>query len=154
MEASFFEFGILTAGARLLAIQPDKARERHLFSLLLSIALGLLLLFALFLFATSFFVNALFQTSQPIGTTLALFSLPLAFIVFKIYFQLLYQGTNEMLKLSFYNAAVQTIFLALLVGLWWQERVTTFFCHCRLFALVLCGRAVLDYERQAKFSGS
>ena len=123
----FFEFGILTAGARLLAIQPDKARERHLFSLLLSIALGLLLLFALFLFATSFFVDALFQTSQPIGTTLALFSLPLAFIVFKIYFQLLYQGTNEMLKLSFYNAAVQTIFLALLVGLWWQERVTTFF---------------------------
>ncbi len=123
----FFEFGILTAGARLLAIQPDKARERHLFSLMLAIALVLLGLFALFLFAASFFVDALFQTSQPIGTTLALFSLPLAFIVFKIYFQLLYQGTNEMLKLSFYNAGVQTIFLVLLVGLWWQARVTTFF---------------------------
>ncbi len=123
----FFEFGILTAGARLLAIQPDKARERHLFSLLLSIALWLLLLFALFLFAASFFVDSLFQTSQPIGTTLALFSLPLAFIVFKIYFQLLYQGTNEMLKLSFYNASVQAIFFVMLLGLWWQGRVTTFF---------------------------
>ncbi len=123
----FFEFGILTAGARLLAIQPDKARERHLFSLLLSIALWLLALFALFLFAASFFVDSLFQTSQPIGATLALFSLPLAFIVFKIYFQLLYQGTNEMLKLSFYNASVQAIFFMMLLGLWWQGRVTTFF---------------------------
>ncbi|MFQ3597211.1 MAG: oligosaccharide flippase family protein [Chloroherpetonaceae bacterium] len=125
--SGFFEFGILTAGARLLAIQPDKARERQLFSLMLWVALILLSLFALFLFAASFFVDALFQTSKPIGATLALFSLPLAFIVFKIYFQLLYQGTNEMLKLSFYNASVQIVFLALLAVLWWQERVTTFF---------------------------
>ncbi len=125
--SGFFEFGILTAGARLLAIQPDKARERQLFSLMLALALGLLALFALFLFAASFFVDLLFQTSEPIGATLALFSLPLAFIVFKIYFQLLYQGTNEMLKLSFYNASVQTVFLSLLMMLWWQEHVTTFF---------------------------
>ncbi|MGQ9806203.1 MAG: lipopolysaccharide biosynthesis protein [Chlorobiales bacterium] len=125
--SGFFEFGILTAGARLLAIQSEKRRERELFSLMLSIALGLLVLFALFLFVASFFVDSIFQTSQPIGTTLALFSLPLAFIVFKIYFQLLYQGTNEMLKLSFYNASVQVLFLTFLMILWWQERVTTFF---------------------------
>ncbi|MFN3344175.1 MAG: oligosaccharide flippase family protein [Chloroherpetonaceae bacterium] len=124
--SGFFEFGILTAGARLLAIQPNKARERELFSLMMACSLVLLVLFALFLFIASFFVDSLFQTSQPIGGTLALFALPLSFLIFKIYFQLLYQGTNEMLKLSFYNAAVQTLFLALLVGLWWQSNLTTF----------------------------
>lgn len=139
--SGFFEFGILTAGARLLAIQPDKAREQQLFSLMLALALGLLALFTLFLFAASFFVDALFQTSEPIGTTLALFSFPLAFIVFKIYFQLLYQGTNEMLKLSFYNAGVQTVFLALLMMLWWRERVTTFFVIAA-YSLASCAVAL------------
>lgn len=139
--SGFFEFGILTAGARLLAIQPNKALGQRLFSLLLAVSLGLLALFALFLFAASFSVDVLFQTSQPIGTTLALFSLPLAFIVFKIYFQLLYQGTNEMLKLSFYNASVQTVFLALLLGLWWQERVTTFFVIAT-YSLASCAVAL------------
>lgn len=125
--SGFFEFGILTAGGRLLAIQPNKSRERELFSLMMFLSLLLLTLFALFLLIASFFVDSLFQTSQPIGETLLLFSLPLAFLAFKIYFQLLYQGTNEMLKLSFYNASVQTLFLALLLTLWWQGRVTTFF---------------------------
>jgi O-antigen/teichoic acid export membrane protein len=124
--SGFFEFGILTAGARLLAIQPNKRRERELFSLMMFFSLWLLALFALFLLIASFFVDSLFQTSKPIGATLALFSLPLSFIVFKIYFQLLYQGTNEILKLSFYNAAVQVLFLALLVGVWWLGRMTTF----------------------------
>lgn len=93
--SGFFEFGILTAGARLLAIQPNKTRERELFSLMMFLSLLLLTLFALFLFVASFFVDSLFQTSQPIGATLLLFSLPLAFIVFKIYFQLLYQAQTR-----------------------------------------------------------
>lgn len=114
---SFFEFGIFTAGSRLLAIERDKRAERQLVSALMFIGLGIALCFAATLSLVGLFADALFKTNQDLTLIIIGFSVPLSFSVFTTFFQLTYQGTNEILKLSFFNFALRFGHLAL-IGIW------------------------------------
>lgn len=99
---SFFEFGIFTAGSRLLAIEQNKQVERQIVSGLMFIGLIIAFFFAMTLVLLGLFIDTLFKTNQDLTLIVACFSLPLSLSAFITFFQLIYQGTNEILKLSFF----------------------------------------------------
>ncbi|MCS6988373.1 MAG: oligosaccharide flippase family protein, partial [Chloroherpetonaceae bacterium] len=110
---SFFEFGIFFSGARLLAHQKDKAEETRLMSALVFVGCVICVAYALFLMAIAPLTDALFKTHQSVASVLAMFSFPLSLSLFGFsFFQFLYQGANQILKLSFLNFAIRFAHLA------------------------------------------
>jgi O-antigen/teichoic acid export membrane protein len=114
----FFEFGIFSAGSRLLALEKDKDREARLVSTLLGIGAVMALGLTLVLMLAAALSPFLFRTAEPITLTLLLFAFPLSLTLFKFLFQQIYQGANAIYKLAFYNFSVQAAFFALLAALY------------------------------------
>jgi O-antigen/teichoic acid export membrane protein len=112
----FFEFGILTAGSRLLALRRGKENERGLVSALLMFGILLTVAFVVVIGLAGFVTDSLFNTGESVRLVLWVFAVPLSLLTFKFLFQLIYQGTNEILKMSFYNFAVQAGYVALLAA--------------------------------------
>jgi len=136
--SSFFEFGVFTAGSRLLAVERDKQRERQMVSGLMFVGLCISLLFAAAIALTGLFTNALFKSSEDLSLVMAAFSVPLSLSLFATFFQLVYQGTNEIIKLSFFNFALRFGHFALLV-LWIWVAELTLVAALALYSLAIVG---------------
>ncbi len=136
---SFFELGIFFSGARLLARQRDKAQERRLFSALVFIGGILCVVYALFLIAITPLVRLLFNTHQDISQMLIWFAFPLSLSLYVfVFFQFLYQGTNEILKLSFLNFAFRFGHFILLL-MWLSVEPLTLESSLMLYAVSIAG---------------
>ncbi|MFN3426244.1 MAG: lipopolysaccharide biosynthesis protein [Candidatus Thermochlorobacter sp.] len=132
---NFFEFGIFTAGSRLLAIERNRQVERQIVSGLMFIGLGIALSFAVVLMLLGLFIDTLFKTNQDLTLIVVCFSLPLSFSVFTFFFQLIYQGTNEILKLSFFNFVPRFGHVVLLVA-WLLFDELTLLTSLSLYSIV------------------
>jgi len=136
---SFFELGVFFSGARLLARQRDKAQERRLFSALVFIGGILCIVYALFLIAIAPLIRLLFNSHQDISQMLIWFALPLSLSLYVfVFFQFLYQGTNEILKLSFLNFAFRFGHVILLF-LWLSVESLTLESSLMLYAVSIVG---------------
>jgi len=140
--SSFFEFGVFTAGSRLLAIERDRNRERQIVSGLTFAGLFISLCFAAVLALMGIFIDILFKTSQDLSLIMAVFSLPLSLSLFSIFFQFIYQGTNEIIKLSFFNFALRFAHFILL-ALWICIADLTLVTSLVLYSLAVNGITLL-----------
>ncbi|MBU2445224.1 MAG: oligosaccharide flippase family protein [Bacteroidetes bacterium] len=110
--ALIFEFGYFTAGSRLIAIQKDYQEERKIIGALIVIGLMIVSGFALTLFFASFFIDGLFDSNIQFFLLIGL--VPSAAFPFQYLMQLVFQGSNEVIKLSFYNVLPRIFYFALI----------------------------------------
>jgi O-antigen/teichoic acid export membrane protein len=115
----------------LLAQAREKASERDLLSGLMFIAVSLSVAFSFVIAVSGLAIDRFLNVEQSVAVEMALFAFPLSLIGFKFYFQQIYQGTNEILKLSFYNFSVQFGFVLLLLV--WKR-----FESLDLFSSLIC----------------
>jgi O-antigen/teichoic acid export membrane protein len=140
---SFFELGFFFSGARLLANQREKAKERKLVSALIFIGGILCFIYALFLMAIAPLVQMLFNTHQDISQVLIWFAFPFSLSLYLfVFFQFIYQGTNEILKLSFLNVAFRFGHVALLL-LWLNFEPLTLESALMLYSVSIVGVVVV-----------
>ncbi|MBU2586326.1 MAG: oligosaccharide flippase family protein [Bacteroidetes bacterium] len=110
--ALIFEFGYFTAGSRLIAIQKDYQEERKIIGALIVIGLMIVSGFALTLFFASFFIDGLFDSNIQFFLLIGL--VPSAAFPFQYLMQLVFQGSNEVIKLSFYNVLPRLFYFAMI----------------------------------------
>ncbi len=99
--ALIFEFGYYTAGSRIIAMEKDYQKERELIGTLYLIGLFISLLYIMILFVLSFFIDGLFNSNVKYLILVGL--LPSMAFPFQYLLQLIFQGSNEVLKLSLYT---------------------------------------------------
>lgn len=110
--ALIFEFGYFTAGSRLIAIQKDYQEERKLIGALIVIGIFISMAFVILLFGISFFIDGLFDSNIQFFLLIGL--VPSAAFPFQYLMQLVFQGSNEVIKLSFYNVLPRIFYFALI----------------------------------------
>lgn len=98
--ALFFEFGYYSAGSRLIAVERDYKKERELIGTLYIIGLVISFFYVIVLFMISFFVDYLFKSNVKVLLLVGL--IPSIVFPFQFLIQLIFQGSNEVLKLSLY----------------------------------------------------
>lgn len=106
--ALIFEFGYFAAGSRLVALEKDYKKEREIIGTLYIIGLAISLLYILILIIFSFFVDSLF--SSNIKQLILHGLLPSLAFPFQFLIQLIFQGSNEVLKLSFYTLLPRVLY--------------------------------------------
>lgn len=106
--ALIFEFGYFAAGSRLVALEKDYKKEREIIGTLYIIGLAISLLYILILIIISFFVDSLF--SSKIKQLILLGLLPSLAFPFQFLIQLIFQGSNEVVKLSFYTLLPRVLY--------------------------------------------
>lgn len=106
-----FEFGYFTAGSRLIAIEKDYKEERKIIGALIAIGIILATCFILVLLIISFFIDNIFDSNIKYLILIGL--VPSASFPFQYLMQLIFQGSNEVLKLSLYNVLPRGLYFAL-----------------------------------------
>ncbi|MCX8056409.1 MAG: oligosaccharide flippase family protein, partial [Ignavibacteria bacterium] len=99
--ALIFEFGYFTAGSRLIAIERDYQKERELIGTLYILGLIISLAYIFTLLLISFFVDDIFKSNVKFLILIGL--IPSLAFPFQFLVQLVFQGSNEVLKLSLYT---------------------------------------------------
>ncbi len=110
--ALIFEFGYFAAGSRLIAIQKEYQEERKLIGALIVIGIFISMAFVLLLFGISFFIDGLFDSNIQFFLLIGL--VPSAAFPFQYLMQLVFQGSNEVIKLSVYNVLPRVFYFALI----------------------------------------
>ncbi len=106
-----FEFGYFAAGSRLIAIERDYLEERKLIGALIVIGIFISMAFVLLLFGISFFVDPIFNSNVKYLLLIGL--VPSVAFPFQFLMQLVFQGSNEVIKLSLYNVLPRLFYFAL-----------------------------------------
>jgi O-antigen/teichoic acid export membrane protein len=125
----FFEFGIFTAGSRILALCRDIREEREYIGTLLVAAVIIGIMFGAFIFLSSFFVDNIFTTNINI-ILLGIAALSIIF-PFQFFIQQICQGTNSIIRLSLHKVIWYLLYLFLLVF------VATFFKLTAFISLII-----------------
>ena len=112
--AWFFDFGLFSAGSRIVALARDKIEERKIIGTLLVLCFLLGLGFSLALLVLSFFVDSLF--SSDIGTLLFALSPIVAVFPFQTMFVGVLRGSNEIGKLATYTVLPRLLYLGSLLA--------------------------------------
>lgn len=99
--ALIFEFGFFAAGSRLIAIEKDYKKERELIGTLYILGTIISLAYIFVLLIISFFVDDLFKSNVKFLMLIGL--IPSLAFPFQFLIQLVFQGSNEVLKLSLYT---------------------------------------------------
>ncbi len=99
--ALIFEFGYFAAGSRLIALEKEFNKEREIIGALYIIGTIISLGYIFVLFIISFFVDNLFNSSIKYLILIGL--IPSITFPFQFFIQLIFQGSNEVLKLSLYT---------------------------------------------------
>lgn len=108
--ALIFEFGYFAAGSRLIAIEKDYKKERELIGALYILGLIISLAFIFTLLIISFFVDDLFKSNVKFLILIGL--IPSLAFPFQFLIQLIFQGSNEVLKLSIYTLMPRLLYFA------------------------------------------
>lgn len=99
--ALIFEFGCFAAGSRLIALAKDYEKERELIGALYILGPIISLAYIFILFIASFFIDDLFNSNVKYLILVGL--IPSMAFPFQFLIQLIFQGSNEVLKLSVYT---------------------------------------------------
>ena len=99
--ALIFEFGYFAAGSRLIALAKDYKKERELIGTLYILGTFISLAYIFVLFIASFFIDDLFHSNIKYLILIGL--IPSVAFPFQFLIQLVFQGSNEVLKLSVYT---------------------------------------------------
>lgn len=99
--ALIFEFGYFSAGSRLIATEKDFKKERELIGALYFIGSIISLLYIFVLLIFSFFVDDLFKSN--VRSLILIGLIPSLAFPFQFLIQLIFQGSNEVLKLSIFT---------------------------------------------------
>jgi O-antigen/teichoic acid export membrane protein len=99
--ALIFEFGYFAAGSRLIALERDYKKERELIGALYIFGLIISTAYIIVLFILSFFVDDIFKSNVRFLILIGL--IPSVAFPFQFLIQLIFQGSNEVLKLSVYT---------------------------------------------------
>lgn len=99
--ALIFEFGYFAAGSRLIALAKDYEKERELIGALYILGTIISLAYIFVLFIASFFIDDLFNSNVKYLILVGL--IPSLAFPFQFLIQLIFQGSNEVLKLSVYT---------------------------------------------------
>lgn len=108
--ALIFEFGYFAAGSRLIAIEKDYKKERELIGALYILGLIISLAYIFTLLIISFFVDDLFKSNVKFLILIGL--IPSLAFPFQFLIQLIFQGSNDVLKLSFYTLMPRLLYFA------------------------------------------
>lgn len=108
--ALIFEFGYFAAGSRLIAIEKDYKKERELIGALYILGLIISLAYIFTLLIISFFVDDLFKSNVKFLILIGL--IPSLAFPFQFLIQLIFQGSNEVLKLSIYTLMPRLLYFA------------------------------------------
>jgi O-antigen/teichoic acid export membrane protein len=101
LSVLFFRFGLFSSGALLLAQSRDERTERELIGALLSLAFLVGLVYAAFIFLSSFLVDRFFKTD--IQDLLRILSPLLIILPFQFLFPQICRGTNRIYRLFWFN---------------------------------------------------
>lgn len=118
--AIFFEFGLHTTSARLLATCENKEVQRRYIGIFALITFCLGVGMAIFLILVTYYnigIPAQYRSAL-------LWAAPFTIAVpFGFYFENVCQGTNQIRVLSFYNASVNVFFLTCILGLIFMHKL-------------------------------
>jgi O-antigen/teichoic acid export membrane protein len=127
--ALIFEFGYYAAGSRLIALEKDYKKERELIGALYIIGTIISVAYIVLLFIISFFIDDLFKSNVKYLILIGL--LPSIAFPFQFLIQLIFQGSNEVLKLSVYTLLPRLlyfVFIGLAYALsFFNLKMTAFF---------------------------
>lgn len=137
--ALIFEFGYFAAGSRLIALEKDYKKERELIGALYILGTFISLAYIFTLFIASFFVDDLFKSnikSLMLVGLIPSFAFPFQFLI-----QLIFQGSNEVLKLSIYTLLPRLLYF-IFIGLayllsFFNLKVTAFFYVLSFFTATI-----------------
>lgn len=118
----FFEFGISSSGARVLALAPDRASERLALGALVLMTLVIGVAFSLFIVAASKPIDSIFSKNVRwlfIGTAALSFFQP-----FQLLIEQSCQGLNQIRRLSVFQLVMSAAYLAGLALLVTAHRLT------------------------------
>jgi O-antigen/teichoic acid export membrane protein len=108
-----FEFGISSAGARVLALAGDRASERQALGALVLMTLGIGVLFSAFIAAAARPIDLIFEKDVRwlfIGTAALAFFQP-----FQLFIEQSCQGLNQIRRLSVFQLAMSGCYLLALI---------------------------------------
>jgi stage V sporulation protein B len=111
--AWFFDFGLFSAGSRIVALATEKTEERGIIGTLIVLSLGLGIGFSAVLLIVSLFIDSLFRSN--IGLVLFALSPLVAVFPFQTMFVSTLRGTNEIGKLAAYTILPRLLYLGAIV---------------------------------------
>jgi stage V sporulation protein B len=111
--AWFFDFGLFSAGSRIVALARGKTEEREIIGTLLVLCLGLGISFSVVLLVLSFLIDSLFRSN--VGGLLLSLSPLVAVFPFQTLFVSALRGGNEIGKLAAYTVLPRFFYLATLL---------------------------------------
>ncbi len=143
--ALIFEFGYFAAGSRLIALEKDFNRERELIGTLYIIGTIISLAYIFVLLITSFFVDDLFKSNVKLLILIGL--IPSLAFPFQFLIQLIFQGSNEVLKLSLYTLLPRLlyfVFIGIAYLLNYFNLITTSFLYVFSFFIATIVTIILS----------
>jgi len=116
----FFEFGLFSAGSRLIALCKNEKNTREYIGALLLLSAGVGVLYSLFIFSISFFIDGFFNTN--VGWILRVLSPILLIYPFQSSISQICQGKNSIKELSVYTILPSLLYLLSLffVIIWYK----------------------------------
>ncbi|MFY9610038.1 MAG: lipopolysaccharide biosynthesis protein [Blastocatellia bacterium] len=122
ISSVFFEFGVSSAGARVLAAAHDRESERQALGALLVITLAIAVVFTVFLIAAATPLDWIFKKDIRwllIATSAAAFFQP-----FQLFIEQGCQGLNQIRRLSVFHLLTSGCYLAALAAMAAADRLT------------------------------
>ena len=105
----FFRFGLFSAGGLLLAQETEEYKEKKLIGALMLIGLGVGLIFSLFIFASSFFIDRTFHTN--VDHILRILSPLVVVMPFQLLIPQIGRGTNKIAHLALFNILPKVLYI-------------------------------------------
>lgn len=152
ISALLFDFGLFSAGARLLALAPDRETERTVLGALLMITAGFGLVFAAIVAAIAVPVDRFFN--QDVHTMLLLAAALAFFQPFQLLLEQCCQGLNRIHLLSTFQLLISGSNLALLALFAAGHRVTAATAVMASLAGTAIGSLVVIARLRPRFSGA
>lgn len=143
--ALIFEFGYFAAGSRLIALEKDFNRERELIGTLYILGTIISLAYIFVLLIISFFVDDLFKSNVKLLILIGL--IPSLAFPFQFLIQLIFQGSNEVLKLSLYTLLPRLlyfVFIGIAYLLNYFSLITTSFLYVFSFFIATIVTIILS----------
>ncbi|MDQ1318320.1 MAG: Polysacc synt protein [Candidatus Poribacteria bacterium] len=105
----FFRFGFASSGGLLIAQEKDNYEVKKLIGAMITIFILIGIVYSLFVFIFSFFVDDIFNTD--IGNILKWSSIPILFYPFQFMINSITRGSNKIGMLSFYQIVPKIIYM-------------------------------------------
>lgn len=122
VAGTFFDFGVFSAGARVLALEQDSANQRRSLGALVLMTAALSLAFSIFIAAASVPIDWFFD--KDVRLILAFTAILAFFQPFQYFIELGCQGLNQIRLLSIFQLMMSGIYVLALAALAAAQQIT------------------------------